>query len=229
MVALTDSRTSLEERLGFAPQSALFARAVTHSSFSGEHDVESNERLEFLGDAVVNLAIADAILRDYPQLNEGSGSLARSRVVNEEALANVAKEIGVPEVLILGKGEAKSGGASRPSLLADAFEALIGALYLERGPDFAVRTAQELLADTLAEAARSPLVSDAKSQLRQWAEAQGFGPPVYDVTVTGPDHDPTFHVRVTVEHAVVGEATGRSKKAAEIAAALAAWEGRRNA
>jgi ribonuclease-3 len=229
VVALTDSRTSLEERLGFAPQSALFARAVTHSSFSGEHDVESNERLEFLGDAVVNLAIADAILRDYPQLNEGSGSLARSRVVNEEALANVAKEIGVPEVLILGKGEAKSGGASRPSLLADAFEALIGALYLERGPDFAVRTAQELLADTLAEAARSPLVSDAKSQLRQWAEAQGFGPPVYDVTVTGPDHDPTFHVRVTVEHAVVGEATGRSKKAAEIAAALAAWEGRRNA
>jgi len=229
VVALTDTRTSLEERLGFAPQSALFARALTHSSFSGEHDVESNERLEFLGDAVVNLAIADAILRDYPQLNEGSGSLARSRVVNEDSLAAVAREIGVPEALLLGKGEAKSGGSTRPSLLADAFEALMGALYLERGAEFAVTTAQILLASTLAEAARSPLVSDAKSQLRQWAEAQGFGPPIYDVTVTGPDHDPTFIVRVTVDHAVVGEATGRSKKAAEIAAALIAWEGRRNA
>lgn len=229
MVALIDTRTSLEERLGFAPASALFARALTHSSYAGEHGVESNERLEFLGDAVVNLAIADAILRDYPHLNEGSGSLARSRVVNEESLAAVAREIGVPDALLLGKGEAKSGGSSRPSLLADAFEALIGALYLERGADVAVRAAQDLLADTLTEAARSPLVSDAKSQLRQWAEAQGFGPPSYDVTVTGPDHDPTFHVRVTVDHAVVGEATGRSKKAAEIAAALAAWEGRRNA
>jgi len=229
VVALTDTRTSLEERLGFAPQSVLFARAVTHSSFSGEHDVESNERLEFLGDAVVNLAVADAILRDYPELNEGSGSLARSRVVNEESLAAVAREIGVPGVLLLGKGEAKSGGAMRPSLLADAFEALIGALYLERGADVAVAMAQDLLGPTLAVAARSPLVSDAKSQLRQWAEAHDFGPPHYEVTVTGPDHDPTFHVRVIVDHAVMGEATGRSKKAAEIAAALAAWEGRRNA
>lgn len=229
MVALTDTPVSLAERLGFEAQSALFERAVTHSSYSGEHDVESNERLEFLGDAVVNLAIADAILRDYPQLNEGSGSLARSRVVNEESLAAVAREIGVPDVLRLGKGEAKSGGSTRPSLLADAFEAIIGALYLERGAHAAVQAVQELLAEALAEAARSRLVSDAKSQLRQWAESQGFGPPNYEVSVTGPDHDPTFHVRVTVDHAVVGEATGRSKKAAEIAAALVAWEGRRNA
>lgn len=229
MVALTDTRTSLAERLGFAPDSSLFLRAVTHSSFSGEHDVESNERLEFLGDAVVNLAIADAILRDYPELNEGSGSLARSRVVNEESLAAVAADMGIADVLRLGKGEAKSGGATRPSLLADAFEALIGALYLERGATVAIALAQELLGDALAHAARSPLASDAKSQLRQWAESQGFGPPHYDVSVTGPDHDPTFHVRVTVDHALVGAATGRSKKAAELAAALAAWEGRRNA
>ena len=91
------------------------------------------------------------------------------------------------------------------------------------------RSAHELLAPLLADAAASPLASDAKSQLRQWAESQGFGPPHYDVTVSGPDHDPLFFVRVSVDHAVVGEATGRSKKAAEVAAALAAWEGRRHA
>lgn len=229
MVTLTSVAESLSERLGFAPDSPLFTRAVTHSSYAGEHGEESNERLEFLGDAVVNLAIANAILRDYPELNEGSGSLARSRVVNEQSLAAVAHDLGLPDVVRLGKGEMKSGGSQRPSLLADALEAVLGALYLERGPDVAIHTAQELLAPLLAEAAASPLASDAKSQLRQWAEAQGFGAPHYEVTSSGPDHDPLFFVRVTVDHAVVGEATGRSKKAAEIAAALAAWEGRRNA
>jgi ribonuclease-3 len=229
VVTLTSVAESLSERLGFAPDSPLFVRAVTHSSYAGEHGEESNERLEFLGDAVVNLAIADAILRDYPELNEGGGSLARSRVVNEQSLAVVAHDLGLPHVMRLGKGEMKSGGAQRPSLLADALEAVIGALYLERGAEVAIRLAQELLAPVLADAAASPLASDAKSQLRQWAEAQGFGAPHYEVTVSGPDHDPLFFVRVTVDHAVVGEATGRSKKAAEIAAALAAWEGRRHA
>mgnify|MGYP003703562885 FL=1 len=229
MVTLTSVAKSLSERLGFAPDSPLFTRAVTHSSYAGEHGEESNERLEFLGDAVVNLAVADAILRDYPALNEGSGSLARSRVVNEQSLAAVAHDLGLPDVLRLGKGEMKSGGAYRPSLLADALEAVLGALYLECGAEVAIRTAHELLAPLLADAAASPLASDAKSQLRQWAESQGFGPPHYDVTVSGPDHDPLFFVRVSVDHAVVGEATGRSKKAAEVAAALAAWEGRRHA
>jgi ribonuclease-3 len=111
--------------------------ALTHSSYAAEHDVESNERLEFLGDAVVDLAIADLIVTRYPHLDEGTGSLVRSRVVNEAALARAARELDLGSVLRVGRGVKKERGAERPSLLADAFEALVAALYFERGYDVA--------------------------------------------------------------------------------------------
>ena len=229
MVETSDHRAMLATRLGLDASSRHLDTALTHSSYAGEHGVASNERYEFLGDAVVNLAIADAILRDYPDLDEGSGSLARSRTVNEASLAAVARELGVEHALRLGKGEAKSGGAQRPSLLSDAFEALMAAIYFERGADAAITTAQQLLSSQLDQAVRSPLAADPKSQLRQWAEAEGLAMPNYVVTSSGPDHDPTFHVVVTVSDRTRGEATGRSKKAAEAAAALLAWEGRHDA
>ena len=229
MVVLTSPLSALADRLGLNEESSYFLTALTHSSFAAEHSTESNERLEFLGDAVVNLAIAEAILRDYPELDEGTGSLARSRVVNEPTLARVALALGVGEVVSLGKGERKSGGATRPSLLADAFEALIAAVYFERGVVAASSLAQELLAEDLRIAAASPQDSDPKSQLRHWAATTGRGLPVYDVVGSGPDHDPTYTAVVTIDGVARGTATGRSKKVAEASAALMAWEGRDNA
>lgn len=229
MVVLTSALAALAQRLGLDEASPSFVRALTHSSYASENDEASNERMEFLGDAVVNLAIADAILRDYPELDEGTGSLARSRVVNEPTLARVAEEIGVPEALRLGKGERKSGGATRPSLLADTFEALIAAIYFDAGAERAIAVTQELLRDALAHAVRSPHAADPKSQLRNWAEVNGRGLPVYEVQGSGPDHDPTFSAVVKIDGVVRGTATGRSKKAAEASAALVAWEGRDNA
>jgi len=229
VVVLTSALAALAQRLGLDEVSPSFQRALTHSSYASEHAEASNERMEFLGDAVVNLAIADAILRDYPELDEGTGSLARSRVVNEPTLARVAESLGVPEVMRLGNGERKSGGATRPSLLADAFEALIAATYFDCGAERAIAVAQELLRDELANAVLSPHSADPKSQLRHWAEVGGRGLPTYEVVGSGPDHDPTFTAVVMIDGVVRGTATGRSKKVAEASAALIAWEGRDNA
>jgi ribonuclease-3 len=134
---MISSLDTVAERLGLDPSSPLLLTALTHSSFAAEHSVESNERLEFLGDAVVDLAIADLIVTRYPQLDEGSGSLVRSRVVNEAALARAARQLELGEVLRVGRGVRKENGAERPSLLADAFEAVVAALYFERGYDVA--------------------------------------------------------------------------------------------
>ena len=165
------------ERVGLVGTSPLLVTALTHSSYASEHDAESNERLEFLGDAVVDLAIADLIVTRYPELNEGTGSLVRSRVVNEAALANAARRLELGAVLRVGKGVKKENGAERPSLLADAFEAVVAALYLERGYEAAKDFVQAALDDDVAAAALEPGDVDPKTQLRQWAEAQGLGAP----------------------------------------------------
>jgi ribonuclease-3 len=113
--------------LGLSAESELLALAVTHSSYAAEHDCPSNERLEFLGDAVVDLAVADLIVTAYPHLDEGSGSLVRSRVVNEASLANAARRLELGSFVRIGRGEIKSNGLERPSLLADAYEAVVAA------------------------------------------------------------------------------------------------------
>jgi ribonuclease-3 len=217
----------LAERLGLNQSSALLHVALTHSSYASEHDVESNERLEFLGDAVVNLAVADLIVTSYPQLNEGSGSLVRSRVVNESALATAAQRLDLARYLRIGRGVMKENGLERPSLLADAFEAVIAALYLDSGYEAAKVFVQEMLGDDVADAALRPGEIDPKTRLRQWAESAGRGTPLYDVTSHGPGHDVTFMVSVAGEQLATG--SGRSKKAAEADAAQVAVEGRTNA
>lgn len=220
---------ALAERLGVVPESELLALAVTHSSYAAEHECASNERLEFLGDAVVDLAVADLIINDYPELDEGSGSLVRSRVVNEASLARAAQRLNLGDYIRIGRGEVKSHGLERPSLLADAFEAVVAALYLERGYDAAKAFVQGALGEDVASAALSPDDVDPKTRLRKWSEAEGLGVPVYRVTSDGPDHETTFEATVSIGTTARGTGHGRSKKIAETQAAQVAWESRRDA
>lgn len=219
---------SLAERVGLARASEVLAVAMTHSSYAAEHECESNERLEFLGDAVVDLAVADLIVTAYPELNEGSGSLVRSRVVNESSLAEAATHLDLASAMRIGRGVKKEHGLERPSLLADAYEALVAAIYLEQGYDAAKSFVHETLGEAVADAASRPGDSDPKTRLRQWSEANGLGTPDYDVTSSGPSHDATYSAVVRIARRAMGAGEGRSKKSAEARAAEDAW-GRRDA
>ncbi|MGD0691265.1 MAG: ribonuclease III domain-containing protein, partial [Acidimicrobiales bacterium] len=163
MSLLLSPLDALAERAGLSRESEILAVALTHSSYAAEHQCESNERLEFLGDAVVDLAVADLIVTAYPQLNEGSGSLVRSRVVNESSLAEAATTLDLASSIRVGRGVKKEHGLERPSLLADAYEALVAAIYLENGYDAAKTFVHESLADAVAEAALHPGDSDPKT------------------------------------------------------------------
>jgi ribonuclease-3 len=220
---------ALAERLGIRFDSDQLALALTHSSYAAEHDAASNERLEFLGDAVVNLAIADLILRDYPDFDEGTSSVLRSRVVNEEALARAASRLDLANCVRIGRGVMKEKGLERPSLLADAFEAVVAALYLERGYDAAKHFVQELLHDEVLAASTLPDTLDVKTRLRQWADVHHLGTPSYVVSSSGPSHDTTFFATVRVGTTLEVTGKGRSKKRAETNAAQLAWETLRDA
>jgi len=214
--------------VGLARASEVLAVAMTHSSYAAEHECESNERLEFLGDAVVDLAVADLIVTAYPELNEGSGSLVRSRVVNESSLAEAATRLDLASAMRIGRGVKKEHGLERPSLLADAYEALVAAIYLEQGYEAAKSFVHATLGDAVADAASRPGDSDPKTRLRQWSEANGLGTPDYDVTSSGPSHDATYRAVVRLARRAMGTGEGRSKKSAEASAAEDAW-GRRDA
>jgi ribonuclease-3 len=220
---MVTSLDSVAERLGLAPTNPQLLTALTHSSFAAEHQVESNELLEFLGDAVVDLAIADLIVTRYPELDEGLGSLVRSRVVNEASLADAARRLGLGDALRVGRGVIKENGAERPSLLADAFEAVVAAIYLERGFEVARNFVHASLAEEVQQASKMPGDADPKTLLRQWAEATGRGTPTYDVVAEGPSHNVTFTATVRVGDAIVLTGEGRSKKSAESRAARTAW------
>ena len=200
--------------------------ALTHSSYAAEHDLESNERLEFLGDAVVNLVAADVIMSTYGDFNEGQCSQVRAQVVNEATFAEVATDLGIPELMQLGKGEDKSGGRHRAALQADAFEAVIAAIYIDRGFDEAYEFVADLLVPRISLAATDPSGGDPKTRLIQWAEAQGLPAPVYVAVAHGPVHATTFEVTVTVGDRVSAPGRGSTKRAAESAAAAAAWRSR---
>ena len=229
MSLLASQLDALAQVVGISPTSERLLTALTHSSYASEHNCESNERMEFLGDAVVDLAIADLIVRDYPELNEGTGSLVRSRVVNEATLARAAQVLELGQYLRIGRGVKKENGLERPSLLADAYEAVVAALYLDNGYDDAKEFVQRTLGEDVARASLQPSEVDPKTRLRQWSEAAGFGVPVYTVTSSGPSHDVSFISTVEVGTDIRATGEGRSKKSAEAQAALAAWEGRTNA
>ena len=197
---------------------------MAHRSWCAETPGEaSNERLEFLGDAVLGLVVTDHLYLTYPDLPEGELAKVRASVVNSEALAEVATEVGLGPALLLGKGEDSSGGRVKPSILADAMEAVIGAVYLDGGWDAASSLIMRLLGDRIEEGAAGPGGQDYKTRLQELAARRFDQLPRYDVTDEGPDHAKRFFATVTLGGVRRGTGEGRSKKQAEQQAAREAW------
>lgn len=199
--------------------------ALVHRSWCAEHPGwTSNERLEFLGDAVLGVVVTDHLYRTYPDLPEGALAKVRASVVSAAALSEVAIELRLGEALLLGKGEDGSGGREKPSILADALEAVLGLVYIESGPRAAAALVMRLLLERTTEAASGPGGQDYKTRLQEVAAQLFDMPPRYEVQDDGPDHAKRFFADVRVDGEVRGRGQGRSKKQAEQAAARDAWE-----
>jgi ribonuclease III len=215
---------ALVAALGGGIPDDLAERAVTHRSFAYENGgLPTNERLEFLGDAVLGLVVTEELYLRYPDLPEGQLAKLRAAVVNSRALAGVARGLGVGEYMRLGRGEQGSGGRDKSSILADALEALIGALYLARGADAARTWVLDAFAGLLEEAAKLGAGLDWKTSLQELAAGRALGVPEYEVAEAGPDHAKTFTAVAVVGGRKVGTGEGRSKKEAEQRAAEVAW------
>jgi len=200
--------------------------ALAHRSWCGEQDggAPSNERLEFLGDAVLGLIVAGYTYDHFPDFAEGKLAKVRSAVVNARVLAEVAGRLGVGEVLLLGRGEEGSGGRAKASILADAFEAVLGAVYLDAGWEAARQLVLRELGEAIERAGEEPDDFDHKSRLQEKAVRDGDGTPRYVVVGSGPDHDRAYVAEVFLGGTLWGTGVGRSKKDAEQQAARAAWE-----
>jgi ribonuclease III len=210
---------------------SLLQHALAHRSWCGEQEggAPSNERLEFLGDAVLGLIVASYCYETFPDFAEGKLAKVRSAVVNARVLAQVAGRLGVGEVLLLGRGEEGSGGRTKASILADAFEAILGAIYLDAGWDAARALVLRELGDAIGRAGEEPDDFDHKSRLQEKAVRDGDGTPRYVVVGSGPDHDRAYTAEVFLGGTRWGAGEGRSKKDAEQEAARAAWEELSNA
>jgi ribonuclease-3 len=210
------------ERLGHGfDQPALLRQALTHRSWCAEHaGYPSNERLEFLGDAVLGLVVTDHLYTLLPDAGEGQMSRIRAAVVCAPALAEMGADLGIGEVLLLGKGEAASGGRSRPSILADAVEAVLGAVYLDGGVQAATEVVIRLIEPRLVTAG----APDHKSRLHELAAREPQRRVAFQIAEEGPEHDKTFRAVVVLDGVPLGEGRGRSKKQAEQAAARSAWQ-----
>lgn len=205
---------------------SYYEQALTHSSFAHERGQRRihNERLEFLGDAVLELIISDYLYLQYPQLSEGKLTKLRADLVCEASLARIAYGLNLGQYMRLGKGEIVGGGASRPSLLADTIEALIGAHYLDRGFEICREKVLELFFPILQELQEGHLRRDFKTLLQEFTQARYAVTPGYRIVrESGPDHEKTFAAEVMLAAEVVGAGEGRSKKEAEQAAAKEAW------
>ncbi len=222
---------SLASELGLKVEGGLLETALTHSSFANENPTAApggdNERLEYLGDAILQIVVGELFFRRFPASTAGELTRLRAAVVSEEALWRVAKSLGLGRHLRLGHGEETSGGRDRHSLLTDAFEALVGAVYLSGGMREARRFVLRCLEPTIRAASGGPL-SDPKTALQEKCQARGFTPRYRVIGESGPDHGKSFEVEVRAGEVTLGRGTGRSKKEAERSAAaeaLASWDG----
>ena len=195
----------------------LLTRALTHRSYLNENpeSLEDNERLEFLGDAVLDFLVGAWLYNRFPEMPEGNLTRLRSALVRTETLARFAENIDLGSAMLLGHGESEGGGRERPALLCATFEALIGAIYIDQG----ITAVQEFIEPKLEISVQSFLVGnrdkDPKSVLQEWAQSQGYGTPFYHtVNSTGPDHAKTFIIEVIIEDQVHGSGVGHSKQAA---------------
>jgi len=221
-----ESLKKLESRLNVRfKDRARFLQALTHRSAAAESGCSSNERLEFLGDAVVGLVIGEYLFEKYPGYSEGSLAKSKSYIVSETALADAAQTLGLDEFVRVSAGEASTGGRRRRSILADAFEALIAAVYLDSGIRSARRIVRSTLQAAIADSATDEHRRDYKSALQERTQARERLTPVYRIArEDGQDHDKTFLAQAVIGEEVLGEGSGKSKKEAEQAAALNALE-----
>ncbi len=222
---------SVEEALGVRFRDAgLLALALTHTSYAVEQErapdgsTATNQRLEFLGDAVLALVVADLAYRSFPDLPEGELARLRSATVNQTVLAAVARDLGIGDHVRLGRGETQSGGREKENILADAMEAILGALYLDQGMDAAFGLIRRLFWPWMHAYVRGGGARDYKGMLQELTAAQGRGVPRYVVQGSGPPHMPEFAARVLVEGEELGAGRGRTKKEAEQQAARQAHD-----
>ena len=224
-----DPVEALAQRLGvtFADRAAALA-ALTHKSWVNEHRDQAggdNERLEFLGDAVIDLAVSHRLMERFPEAQEGELSKMRAAVVDEQGLAGLARALDLGPLLRLGRGEELTGGRRKASVLADAMEAVVAAVYLEGGLPAVLGLVDRFLGDAFARAAAGTLDRDYKTQLQELAQSRLRATPRYRVAAEhGPDHAKVFEVALELRGEVLGTGQGRSKKDAEQAAARAALE-----
>ena len=202
----------------------LLIQALTHRSYANEHDMygmHDNERLEFLGDSVLDLISTEYIVAKYPQLKEGDMSKIKSQLISENAFSTIANEIQLGEYLFLSNGENATGGRKRKSILGDAFEALIGAIFLDSGDYYITKkVALEYLVKTLKHLDSIEGILDYKTELQEYIQSIYKVTPEYEIiSATGPDHDKVFTVIVTVNGKTVGEGVAKNRKSAEKAAA----------
>jgi ribonuclease III len=228
MAAPGDDYGFLEAKLGYRFRDRrMLEMALTHRSYLNENPSsarEDNERLEFLGDAVLNLTVGHLLMETQPLRAEGDLSRSRALVVNEAGLARVAEALGLGDWLFLGKGEEQTGGRHKPSLLADACEAVMAAIYLDGGFDAAFRVARQLFETRIREA-RDPANADFKTRLQERAQGRLRCSPRYTVVgESGPDHDKVFEVVLLLDGREVARGSGRSKKEAEQRAAALALQ-----
>lgn len=208
----------LAERLGVELSDAgLLGRALTHRS----HGASNNERLEYLGDAVLNFVVAEMLYRAFPEATEGELSRFRASLVSGEALAAMAADLGIGERLLLGEGEMKSGGQRRATILADALEAVLGAIYVDQGLAAARRVAERLFQSQIAALPSAAELKDPKTRLQEWLQGHGHPLPAYTVLeVSGEPHEQRFRVRCDVPGlALAAVAEGSSRRRAEQEAA----------
>jgi ribonuclease-3 len=225
---MTPARRSLLDALGVDLSDELLSLALTHRSYAYENGgLPTNERLEFLGDAVLGLTITDALYHRHPERSEGDLAKLRASIVNTQALAEVGRNLtedGLGAHVLLGRGESNTGGADKSSILADSMESLLGAIYLQHGVDVAREVILRLFGPLLDAAPGLGAGLDWKTSLQELTAARSLGPPSYLVTSTGPDHDKEFTAVVLVMDTDYGSGVGRSKKEAEQKAASAAYK-----
>ncbi|MEZ5170178.1 MAG: ribonuclease III [Acidimicrobiia bacterium] len=222
----TADLADLERALGheFADR-GLLSTALVHRSYRTRRPgAQSNERLEFLGDAVLGLSVTTEIYGRYPDSPEGELAPIRAAVVNEVTLADLAREIDLGRFLFLDKGEDATGGRDKASILADAMEAVLGAVYLDGGWDVADALVRRLLDGRIADAWREPALQESKNRLQEMVVHRFSDRPRYEVSSEGPDHDRRFRAVVHIEGAVRGEGEGSTSTKAQLAAAAAAIE-----
>jgi ribonuclease III len=217
-------REKLLHALGVPLRPELLERALTHRSYAYENGgLPTNERLEFLGDSVLGLIVTDTLFNEHPDLPEGQLAKLRAAVVQMRALAGVARGLHLGTYIRLGRGEEGTGGRDKPSILADTLEALIGAVYTDRGLGAAGELVHRLFDPVIANSSRLGAGLDWKTSLQELTAAESFGVPEYRVEESGPDHLKTFRATVRVAGRIYGTGEGKSKKEAEQQAAEAAY------